>query len=188
MYEVTEEPRAKYRFPTDPVQYAEALTDDIIEFYRKRGLLKRIQSARPAAIVLRRAWYSVRTPLKDGEQFTVDTLLELDRELSRFKTYTATHHKDTLFIALRVGRLLERAGVKQFENEVGKGRRRCEIETKWHRDMADARRTSDDRRQAILAKLKRKCSYQVIVRDLKCSKKTIAEVKRAAIKAGELTG
>ncbi len=130
MYEITEEPRAKFEpFITDPVKYAEAQADNLLNYYCKLGLLKPVPKDRrpqPGKLyeTFRHRVYAVlRFPLKDDERFILDQFHELDHEIGSFAArYRTGRHEEAAFRAFRIGSLCECLAVLQYDRDVATGR------------------------------------------------------------------
>ncbi len=173
----------------DPAEYVERLAAWLCD----TGLLKRKGNRRVASpfgeVLLGRHNYLLARSSTEADRLALDSLQELDRRVMLLAGYVAAGeaHKASVE-GIEAGRLIERVLVLPFDGLVNKGRRRVEIETDMRKEAVLARRIAPEKRQAIVAKLRRKCSLQAIVSsDLKVAKKTVLKVKREAIAAGELT-
>ncbi len=180
MYEKYERPLSECtpRF-TDPVKYAEAQADHLLKFYCKQGLLKPIPpSWRPKRgrydhrLFCGHSYSVQRHPLKDNDQFILEQLHDLSRDLRRFaECYRASEHEEAAFRAIRIGRLLEQLEVCQYDADVKYGRPGLQQLTK-NREKAIAKRREEFApvHQEIIKKLKASRSWQGIINDFAAGK------------------
>jgi hypothetical protein len=185
MYRVEHREVADSERIKEPVEFAKANVENLVRWLCTRGLLKRPSKSeqrhpRPAW----RVWigeheYRVRWPVKPSEEgmvkVTVEAILELDNEVRHFaKFYRKNDCEQAVWHAFEIGRLIETVEVLCYDPEVGAGRKALANYVAMRQASAEKRRTTPEKRRAIIAAHLSKKSWGQIERDEKVSRSTIA--------------